>query len=157
MTGRSQHRVLSIIERGAPVRHQPKTRGGDWIFSLNDLIRWAFDEMEKGRVPTAESPDAIDFNAERARLTREQADKLELENAETRRVMVRSAPIAAGLAAQDQSIKDRLLMVPLSAAAEALAEGKRAGEPGISEVYERYINRALADLASADLVPVAAH
>lgn len=111
--------------------------------------------MPRDNVVT-ESGEVIDFNAQRARLTKEQADKLERERREDERELVRRGPIEAALAAQDQALKDRLLMVPVSGAAEALAAGGRAGAPGIADVYERHINRALADLASAELVPAAA-
>jgi hypothetical protein len=95
-----------------------------------------------------------DEQADRARLLKAQADKAERENEVERGELVSRSRILAGLAAMDAALKDRLMMVPTSAAAEALAAAERAGAPGIAEVYKRHIGQALADFASAELVRV---
>jgi hypothetical protein len=95
-----------------------------------------------------------DEQADRARLLKAQADKAERENEVERGELVSRSRILDGLAAMDAVLKDRLMMVPTSAAPEALAAGERAGAPGIAEVYRRHIGQALADFASAELVRV---
>lgn len=151
------------LERGMPVVRKPRFRGDDHIISRKAVTRWLFDELERTSVAATPRPALDDdgkpivFGAERARLTKEQADRLARERLEDERELVRRGPLEAALAAQDQALKDRLLMVPLTGAAEALAAGSAAGAPGIAGVYERHINRALADVASADLVSAAAH
>ena len=64
---------------------------------------------------TRTTPDGevIDFNAERARLTKEQADKTELENKQLRAELVSRSRIEAGLAVIDLALKARLLTMPL--------------------------------------------
>ena len=94
-----------------------------------------------------------DEQADRARLLKAQADKAERENEVERGELVSRSRILAGLAVMDAALKDRLMMVPTSAAPEALAAAEHAGAPGIAEVYRRHIGQALADFASAELMP----
>jgi hypothetical protein len=94
-----------------------------------------------------------DEQADRARLLKAQADKAERENEVERGELVSRSHILAGLAAMDAALKDRLMMVPTSAAAETQAAAEHAGAPGIAEVYAHHINQVLADFASALLIP----
>jgi hypothetical protein len=93
-----------------------------------------------------------DEQQDRARLLKAQADKAERENALERQELVSRSRMLDALAVMDAALKDRLMMVPSAAAAEALAAAEHAGAPGIAEVYKRYIAQALADFASAELV-----
>jgi hypothetical protein len=97
-----------------------------------------------------------DEQADRARLLKAQADKAERENEVERGELVSRSRILAGLAVMDAALKDRLMMVPTSAAPEALTTAEHAGAPGIAEVYRRHIGQALADFASAQVVAAAA-
>ena len=94
-----------------------------------------------------------DEQADRTRLLKAQADKAERENEVERGELVSRSRILAGLSVMDAALKDRLMMVPTSAAPEALAAAEHAGAPGIAEVYKRHIGQALADFASAKLMP----
>lgn len=156
LTSWSRDRIRKLVADGMPVHQTPRTRGEEWLFNTADVFDWAMRRTDP-RLMANGGGEAVNFDIERARLTREQADKLARERLAEERSTVRTKPIVDALAAQDQAIKDRLLMVPITGSAEALAAGARAGAPGIAEVYERHINRALADLGSAELVTRAAH
>jgi phage terminase Nu1 subunit (DNA packaging protein) len=112
ITGRSSFRVLAVVDRGAPVRKRPKTRGGDWQFSANDLIRWAFDELDRQKVTVTETGEALDLNAERARLAKEQADKLERERLVVEGRLLVAESVKAALVHCFSSVNGRLGAMP---------------------------------------------
>jgi hypothetical protein len=132
----------------------PRTASSDWTL---DGIRRRYIEhlraVKAGYKPmTSGNADDLKLDKERARLTKEQADKAELDNASLRKELVARFVLETGLAGMDASLKDRLMMVPTSAAPEALSAGEVAGSPGIAEVYRRHIGQALSDVASAKVV-----
>src|SRR4051812_20768664 len=83
--GRSRHMVLRMVEEGMPVWEKPTTRGRDYLFNLADCLRWMIDR-EGAAEAVAEGGDegALDLNSQRARLAKQQADKVEMENAHMR-------------------------------------------------------------------------
>lgn len=60
------------VRKGCPVREEG-SRTKAWEFDLREVSRWL-------DTPADQSGSGGDFQAERTRLTREQADKLEIEN-----------------------------------------------------------------------------
>jgi phage terminase Nu1 subunit (DNA packaging protein) len=157
LTGLTKHLLLKEVrENGMPVVQRPRSRGGDYLFNRTAILRWSFTRAKAVPAQVAEDDD-LDLNAERARLTKEQADRAELDNDVMRRELVRRQPLEASLSAMDASLKDRLMMVPTAAAPEALTAGETAGSPGIAEVYRRHIGQALSDVAAAKLVSTIAN
>jgi len=60
------------VRKGCPVREEG-ARNRAWEFDLREVSRWL-------DTPAQKAESGGDFQAERTRLTREQADKLEIEN-----------------------------------------------------------------------------
>lgn len=110
-------------------------------------------QTEDGAAPS----DQLDFNVERTRLTKEQADKTELEVRRMRGELVPVAALKSALMLQDIAVKDRLLAVPMSAAERAYNASVTDKVQGIVDVYEREIRDALNDLASTEVVEAVAH
>jgi phage terminase Nu1 subunit (DNA packaging protein) len=154
ITGWSRDKIRWLLGKGLPYVTKPKSRGGDWLFNTASVFEWA---LEYGKRSETTSQEDLDLNAERARLTKEQADRAELDNASLRGELVRRQLLESALSGMDASLKDRLMMVPTSAAPEALTAGETAGSPGIAEVYRRHIGQALSDVAAANLVSTIAN
>lgn len=153
ITGLSRHLVLKLVEQGMPVQQNPKNRQDDYLFNLADCLRWHVDRG-KGSASAVVDEDgqALDFNVERARLTKEQADKTAFENAENRKRLVDRHRLEAGLAAQDLALKDRLMTVPMAAAPEAVDAAREGGLSAAADVIAKHISSALSDVASAEVV-----
>jgi phage terminase Nu1 subunit (DNA packaging protein) len=112
ITGRTPWRVMDVLKRGAPVRKRPKSRGGDWQFSQNDLLRWAFDELEKAPAAAEGGGESLDLEHERARLAKEQADKLERERLVVEGRLLVAESVKAALVHCFSSVNGRLGAMP---------------------------------------------
>jgi phage terminase Nu1 subunit (DNA packaging protein) len=150
------------VREGMPVHHRPLSRGDDYEVYTGDVILWCVRQAARelrmsGTMSPEEIDEDLDLTAERARLTKEQADRAVLDNQQLRKELINRARVEAGLAAMDNALKDRLLMVPNAAAPEAYAASEDGGVAGIANVYRAHIAQALADVASAEIVSAAAH
>jgi phage terminase Nu1 subunit (DNA packaging protein) len=148
------------LQRGMPVVKTPSFRGDDYRVSRKAVLRWFAAELEKVYALVRPAADAevdddgrpILFEVERARLTKEQADKTELENRAARRELVGRARVESALAVMDLALKDRLLTVPMACAPEALDAAREGGVPAAADVIARHIGAALSDVAGAEVV-----
>ena len=148
ISGMSDRESDAAVRDGFPVVGRPDTRGKDWKIDTVRGIAWLVNRA----VEAAAGGDAPDVNAERARLTRAQADLAEMEAATRKGELIAAKPLKAALAQLDIAVKDRLLAVPMAGAHQAVEAAERLGVNGVAEVYEREIHAALSDLASATLV-----
>jgi hypothetical protein len=67
ITGLTVKQIEALIAKGMPVLKAATGRGDDWEFATAQVVQW----LASGKRPDGE---AIDLNAERARLAKEQAD-----------------------------------------------------------------------------------
>lgn len=146
----TERRVQQLVAEGV----LPKGERGRYelVPVVQGYIRYLRDRALNG---DANEPEA--GMGDKARLLRAQADLAEMDATMRRGELVERGPVEAGLAAQDLALKDRLLTVPLSAAADALEASAGAGAAGIAEVYAKHIASALADVASSEIVTRVAH
>jgi phage terminase Nu1 subunit (DNA packaging protein) len=147
------------VRDGMPVHDRPSDKGGEYQVYTGDVIRWVARQIALTMGPS-DFPDPdedLDLTAERARLTKEQADKAKIDNEQLRKELIHRERVTAGLAIMDNALKDRLLMVPNAAAPEAMAAGDELGAAGIAEVYRRHIAQALSDVASAEVIRAASN
>lgn len=106
-------------------------------------IRW-LRERAAGR--EAKTGD-LDFVAERARLTKEQADKAEIENARLRGRFVDRDEVVAGVERILGALRARLLAMPSKFS--ALLAGRDAAE--IREILDREVRVAMQDMADFEI------
>lgn len=146
----TERRVQQLAAEGV----LPKGERGRYglVACVQGYVRYLKDRAVVGDAAGEGGPAADD----KARKLRAEVGLAELELARARGEVVDRAAVEAGLAAMDGALKDRLLMVPLSAAPDALEAAGRAGAPGIEAVYAAAITAALADFASAEIVERAA-
>jgi phage terminase Nu1 subunit (DNA packaging protein) len=128
----------------------PRATSGDWDL---DTIRRRYIEnlraVKGNHLPpgAAGAAERLDLDRERARLAREQADKVALENARLRGKLVDVDEIKLALAVQDGIIKDRLLMIPQAVADRAVSAAPD-GPAAVARVLETAVRHALEALAS---------
>jgi phage terminase Nu1 subunit (DNA packaging protein) len=149
-SGMSDREFDAAVRDGLPVVERPDSRGRDWKINSVRAMAWVIERAvaEAGGA----GGDDIDLTAERARLTKAQADLAEMEAAVRRGELIAAKPLKSALAQRDIAIKDRLLAVPMAGAHRAVEAAEKTGVNGVAEVYEREIHAALSDLASATLV-----
>ena len=88
--------------------------------------------------------DALELSAERARLAKEQADRLEMQNAQTRGDLLLRSDVDAAVGAAFARVRAKLLSVPTKVAAEAMI----VDTPAESEaIIREAIYEALTELA----------
>jgi phage terminase Nu1 subunit (DNA packaging protein) len=148
ISGMSDREFDAAVRDGFPVVERPGSRGKDWKINTVRGIAWLVNRA----VEAADGGDAPDVTAERARLTKAQADLAEMEAAARRGELIAAKPLKVALALRDIAVKDRLLAVPMAGAHRAVEAAEKTGVNGVAEVYEREIHAALSDLASATLV-----
>jgi phage terminase Nu1 subunit (DNA packaging protein) len=116
------------VRDGMPVAERPSGRGTDWVVFMGDLIRWIVAQELRAAGHEPGEVVALDLNAERARLAKEQADKTELENRLARPELLPAAEVAKADEIVFAGLRDRVMavqsVVPLLHDA-ALKDGER--------------------------------
>lgn len=144
--GVSENTITNWLEEGLPRVKAAERRGQSDEYDIAETIRWRL-AREAGKGALDEDGQLINFEAERARLTREQADKVAMEN-EVRRGRLVDAEHVAGLWANTlTNVKNRLLGIPTRAA--PLVIGRKTAVEA-REVIKRFIVEALNELSAAD-------
>jgi phage terminase Nu1 subunit (DNA packaging protein) len=137
------------VGAGMPVAEHPTVRGTDYVVFMGDVIRWIVET--EVRAQGFEPVQKLDLNAERARLAKEQADKLDLENKLARGELARVSDMLKADEVIFSGLRDRIMavqsVVPLLHDA-ALKDGERAMRPILRDA----LVSALEDVGSAELV-----
>jgi phage terminase Nu1 subunit (DNA packaging protein) len=123
--------VQNWMRQGCPARK----KRGRWVFSLPEIEKWL---SERGKKATGS------LDAERARLAREQADKLEMENALTRGEMVHIDDSAAVLEAVFVAIRAKILSLKVKIPPNVIGCGRL---PEIEAIVDRECNSILHEIA----------
>lgn len=144
--GVSTKTVTRWREEGMP-RRSAGAAGMEDEYDTAEVIRWMI-ARETGSKD--EDGNVIVFEAERARLTKEQADKVAMDNAVKRGDLMSVTEVAKHWAGLVVNAKTRLLSIPTKAA--PLVIGARS-LPVAREIIERFVVEALNELVSADFHP----
>ena len=142
--GKSEQTIANWLEEGMP-RIAAGGRGVEGEYDTAEVIRWMIAREAGSR---DEDGNVIVFEAERARLTKEQADKVAMDNALKRGDMVSLSETAQALTTMIVNTKTRLLSIPTKAAPQVVGVKSL---PGVREILERFINEALHDLSTASV------
>ena len=151
-SGMSEREFDAAVRDGLPVVERPDSRGKDWRINSVRAMAWVIERAVAEAGGGAGDGEDLDLSAERARLTKAQADLAEMEAATRRGELIATKPLKAALAQMDIAVKDRLLAVPMAGAHRALEASEKLGARGIAEIYRGEIHAALEDLASATVV-----
>jgi phage terminase Nu1 subunit (DNA packaging protein) len=105
------------IHAGCP--HEKNIRG-HYQFDLADVWQWREDFIRRS-LTTKSTKDAggaeyLDLSAERARLAKEQADKLEMENAESRGETLNAECVRIIIQGMFGTVRNRVLGIPTKVA-----------------------------------------
>lgn len=138
---RLEDRGFPCIERGSG-RTPSK-------YDTQACIQWLV-KYEMRKLTQTPEGQVINYEDERARLTREQADKVAMENEERRGRLVDSDKVGLWWAKIISSAKTRLLAIPTKAA--PLVFGAKT-MPQVRDQLERLIVEVLSELSSVNPVP----
>lgn len=147
--GRSENTITNWLSEGMPRVSAGVVRGKSDEYDTAEVIRWLV-ARESGSNAIGEDGEVISFEAERARLTKEQADKVAMDNAVKRGDLMSVTEVAKHWAGLVVNAKTRLLSIPTKAA--PLVIGARS-LPVAREIIERFVVEALNELVSADFHP----
>lgn len=144
--GVSENTITNWLEEGLPRARAAERRGQSDEYDVAETIRWRL-AREAGKGAIDEDGQLINVDAERARLTKEQADKVAMENEVRRGRLVDAEHVAALWANTLTNVKNRMLGIPTRAA--PLVIGRKA-VPEVREIIKRFIVEALNELSAAD-------
>jgi phage terminase Nu1 subunit (DNA packaging protein) len=143
--GRTAKTLNAWIDAGMPVLH----RGGHGSpnqYDTEQVIAWMI-QREIGKLSVHDDGTVYNFEAEKARLTHEQAEKVAMENAVRRGELVDTGRVAGWWASIITNAKQRLLAIPTKAAPLVLG---RASLPEVRDQLESLINEVLLELSTTD-------
>ncbi|MEK9724069.1 MAG: terminase small subunit [Rhodospirillaceae bacterium] len=118
-------------------------------YDTQACIQWLI-KYEMRKLTQTPEGEVINYEDERARLTREQADKVAMENEERRGRLVDSDKVGMWWATLVSNAKTRFLAIPTKAA--PLVFGAKT-MPQVRDHLERLIVEVLSELSSANPVP----
>lgn len=144
--GKTDKTVQVWLDEGMP-RVSTTGQGGESVFDTAEVIRWMI-ARECGAKD--ENGNVIVLEAERARLTKEQADKTAMQNEVMRGNLLDGRAVAEHWGTVIVNAKTRLLSIPTKAAPMLLGAKTM---PQAREIVERFIIEVLNDLAGADCHP----
>ena len=125
-----------------PIAERRKTKAGN-VYDLRQVVEWARRDAI-GELTVGGDGQVLDYNTERARLTKAQADKTELEVAELQGTLIRVPAVTAHWQTKVAAVRARLLSLPTKLAS-AIAPPDRLG--AAQDQAQALIYEALAELA----------
>lgn len=145
--GKTAKTLNAWIDAGLPVLH----RGGHGSpnqYDTEQVIGWMI-QREIGKLSVHDDGTVYNFEAEKARLTHEQAEKVAMENMVRRGHLVDTEKVAGWWASIITNAKQRLLAIPTKAA--PLVLGLKT-LPEVRDQLETTINEVLLELSTTDPV-----
>lgn len=143
--GKTAKTLNAWIDAGLPVLH----RGGHGSpnqYDTEQVIGWMI-QREIGKLSVHDDGTVYNFEAEKARLTHEQAEKVAMENSVRRGELVDTGLVAGWWASIITNAKQRLLAIPTKAAPLVLG---RSSMPEVRDQLETLINEVLLELSTTD-------
>lgn len=131
------------VREGMPLVSRPDDKGGEYLIDTAEAIRWLINRASGG------SGEEIDFNVERARLTKEQADKTAMENQRLRRELLPADEVTYAVTSAFAAVKSRIRAIPPKLAPRLLSKANAAE---IEATLAAVIDEALQELAETRVV-----
>lgn len=125
------------LAEGFPVQHRPASRGEEWRIDTVAGIAWIAAQA-------AGSGEALDLEAERARLAKEQADKTAMANAVTRRELLPADEVGRAVTAAFGRVRTRMLGLPAKAGLRLVG---RTNAAEVQATLAAYVEDALNELS----------
>lgn len=144
--GYTERTITTWLDEGLP-RVSIGSRGQSDEYDTADVIRWMI-ARETG--VKDQDGKTIVYEAERARLTREQADKVAMDNEIRRGKLVDVDQVSLWWGSIISNAKTRLLAIPTKSAPLVLGAKTL---PQARDVLERMITEVLSELSSANPIP----
>lgn len=144
--GKTDKTIQVWLDEGLPRVYSGGT-GTESVYDTAEVIRWMIARETGSR---DDDGNVIVFEAERARLTKEQADKAAMQNDVTRGVLVDVTEVANHWGGLLTNCKTKLLAIPTKAAPMVIGSKSL---PQVRETLEKFIREALHDLVSANPIP----
>lgn len=144
--GVSTRTVSNWQNRGMPVAVRRSSPEGN-LYDSAACIEWRIRERVSETV-TISNGQTLDYEAERARLTKAQADKTELEVAQLNGLLIRSDVVAQTWQAMTAAAKAKFLAMPTQIANAVIAA---TDLQEVVEAVSNPIREALSDLSSDGL------
>jgi len=141
---RTVSRYQDRADRPLPVKERRRTKAGN-RYDLRDVIAWAVEDA-LAKVCTGSDGNRYDYAAERARLTKAQADKTELEVAELRGDLISTPDALVQVEAMMMGVRTKLLALPVKVASQVAATPAEMVK--LQESIRVQIYEALEELAS---------
>jgi phage terminase Nu1 subunit (DNA packaging protein) len=149
------------VSIGLPGAKPPQGRGQDWEISLPALLNGLFQRLKELSAESDDSPlarkrrQALELDAERARLTKLQADGQELKNRALEGSLIPAAEVELGWQQAIGRARSLLLGIPIAQATTLvmLARSREApdAERAVRQALVSTIDAALAELADTKL------
>lgn len=146
IVGRTERTLTSWMKDGMPVYHQGG-RGKETHFETSEVIAWMLQREVAAYLPTGEDGEEIVYEAERARLTKHQADHEELKVKVLGGTLIPADVVERVQGGMVTSFRARALSMPTKAAA-VLAGVTEEGE--IEAVLTDLVHEALQEMSDFD-------
>ena len=119
--GVDRHGIIdSWIPAGCPVAQQrDRTKGKPWLFDLAAVFEWYGGGSQAG-AGAGQGQELLDYQAELARKTREQADILSMRKLQLRGDLVRVSDVAAAWADEVAIVRSRVMALPSTIAGDVV-------------------------------------
>lgn len=147
--GVTENTITNWLGQGMPRAKRAVVRGQSDEYDTAECIKWRI-AREAGGNAVGDDGEVINFEAERARLTKEQADKVAMDNAVKRGDLMSATEVARHWGGLIVNAKTRLLSIPTKSAPLVLGAKSL---PVAREIIERFVIEALNELVSADFHP----
>ena len=134
------------VRKGCPVYQNAPRKGVPAQYDTAAVAEW---QVNRALVETDNTDPVLE--KERARLAKEQADKIAMENATARRELLPAADVRRADEAIFTALRDRLMSIPTSIAQECLSEGAAGGVAAVSETIRQALEAALEQIGSAEI------
>jgi phage terminase Nu1 subunit (DNA packaging protein) len=147
-SGRSRADVDRLLALGLPHEHTGVGRGSEIRIPRDKALAWFAAFVLDARADPESTPD---FTSERTRLAKEQADKLQLENAVARGELLPAREVAKADEIIFAGIRDRVMAVQ-SVAPLLCDAALKDDEQGLRPILREALTSALENVGSAELV-----
>lgn len=142
--GRSERTLTTWQKQGLPI-HVTGTRGQENLYDTEQVIDWLIRrELEK--VVIGDDGEAINYEAERARLTKAQANHEELKVEVLKGELIKSEVVERVQGGMVSAFRSRCLSIPTKAAPQLVGRE----EVDIEAALTDYIYEALEELSDFD-------
>lgn len=143
--GKSERTLTTWQKQGMPI-HMDGTRGQENLYDTGDVIDWlVMREIEK-LVVTGEDGTSINYEAERARLTKAQANHEELKVEVLKGELIKSDVVERVQGGMVSAFRARALSIPTKAAPQLVGMGEQEIESALTD----FVHEALEELSDFD-------